>query len=488
VGAGAAELVDQDDPEALARAVARVVDDPDVRERMRRSGTERAASFTWERAAQAVLASYAKALQSPVYSLDRVFPKRTSCRSRRLRIALWTPVNPCQSGVSDYSEALVAELGKRADVEVFVDGYQPSNQPWFDSIPTFDARAYPYLAQRASYDIDIYQVGNNPLHLYMIGSVLSRPGIVTLHDACIYYLVCAMVPPDERPGEFWHEVAYCEGPDVAALARTEYARGKLDPYGLMLNRRLVEASRGVVVHSAWVRRQVEQYAGAPPVRVIPHGMPVIDKGNGSFQRLMRRVLGLPSEGFVFGVFGNLHRVKRIDVILRAFFRLRETVPEAILFLKGKVFDPVVAELLQPWLGSPRLAHSQGIYLRASYDSTELLLMSMQAVDAGINLRYPTAGETSGTLSILLSQSKPVIVSDIGSFSEYPDDCCPKTPLDDREEEVLYEHMLALASDRSRYRRVSQAAGRYGRERSWSRCAERYLAFVEDVLARADRDD
>jgi hypothetical protein len=90
--------------------------------------------------------------------------------------------------------------------------------------------------------------------------------------------------------------------------------------------------------------------------------------------------------------------------------------------------------------------------------------------------------------MLLGQSKPVIVSDVGSFSEYPDDCCPKTSLDDREEEMLYGHMLALAADRSHYRRATQAASRYGRDRSWSRCAERYLAFAEDVLAGAGRDD
>jgi glycosyltransferase involved in cell wall biosynthesis len=49
---GAALLVDPDDPEAIAAALARAATDPTLRDQLRRSGLTRAAERTWERAAR----------------------------------------------------------------------------------------------------------------------------------------------------------------------------------------------------------------------------------------------------------------------------------------------------------------------------------------------------------------------------------------------------------------------------------------------------
>jgi len=59
----AALLVPPGDAAALARTLARVLDDPALRERLSRAGRERAAQFTWERTAAATVAVYREALQ-----------------------------------------------------------------------------------------------------------------------------------------------------------------------------------------------------------------------------------------------------------------------------------------------------------------------------------------------------------------------------------------------------------------------------------------
>jgi glycosyltransferase involved in cell wall biosynthesis len=56
--AGAAELVPPEDVDALAAALDRLLTDPEVRERRRRQGLERAARFTWERTAAETVACY----------------------------------------------------------------------------------------------------------------------------------------------------------------------------------------------------------------------------------------------------------------------------------------------------------------------------------------------------------------------------------------------------------------------------------------------
>src|SRR5439155_1315134 len=66
-------------------------------------------------------------------------------------------------------------------------------------------------------------------------------------------------------------------------------------------------------------------------------------------------------------------------------------------------------------------------------------------DIVLNLRYPTVGESSGTLLRALGMGKAVVVSDVGSFREYPDEICLKAPVDAGEEEHLFEYLNLLVS-------------------------------------------
>src|SRR5206468_9167574 len=59
-----------------------------------------------------------------------------------------------------------------------------------------------------------------------------------------------------------------------------------------------------------------------------------------------------------------------------------------------------------------------------------------AADRLVNLRYPSAGETSGTLIRALDAGKPVAVSDYAQFAEFPDDCVMKIPFGEHEIDAL----------------------------------------------------
>ena len=65
VAGDAALLFDPDDPAAIRAALERLLGDPAEADRLRALGRERAARFTWERTARAVLASYERALSAP---------------------------------------------------------------------------------------------------------------------------------------------------------------------------------------------------------------------------------------------------------------------------------------------------------------------------------------------------------------------------------------------------------------------------------------
>ena len=78
-----------------------------------------------------------------------------------------------------------------------------------------------------------------------------------------------------------------------------------------------------------------------------------------------------------------------------------------------------------------------------------------ACDIVLNLRFPTVGESSGTLLRSLGLGKAVMVSEVGSFQEFPDDVCLKVPVGAGEEDLIFEYLNLLVSRPE----VARAVGR-----------------------------
>jgi SAM-dependent methyltransferase len=107
---------------------------------------------------------------------------------------------------------------------------------------------------------------------------------------------------------------------------------------------------------------------------------------------------------------------------------------------------------------------------------------LDACDILINLRYPTVGESSGTMLRALGLGKPVLVSEIGSFAEFPDDVCLKVPVGGpAEEDLIFEYLRYLVEQPDAGRALGANARAWvAAECDWGRVAERYLAFCEEV--------
>jgi len=119
-----------------------------------------------------------------------------------------------------------------------------------------------------------------------------------------------------------------------------------------------------------------------------------------------------------------------------------------------------------------------------YVSEDDFFRHLKAVDVVVNLRYPTAGETSGTLIRALGGGLPVIVTDFGQFAELPDDVCLKVPATENEERELYLRLRALALRPALRERLSRRSAEWVRaECDINRSAARYLDFIERVIKK-----
>ncbi|MGB9456055.1 MAG: glycosyltransferase [Bryobacteraceae bacterium] len=369
-----------------------------------------------------------------------------------MRVAFFSPLPPERSGIADYSEALLEPLRHLAEVEVFSQASQP-----------FDA---------ARFDIALYQMGNNRCHVFVYEAALRCPGVVAMHESNLHHLMTELTI---RRGDWDGYVRECEYAGGAA-AREFAERVRMletgpDYEGLPMTRRLLEHARGIIVHSRFMESEIRAAGFAGPVAVIPHGAWIPPGDRNRF----RERLGLDEAVPLIGIFGFLKPYKRIAESLRAFHRLLRLAPEAKMILVGEPHPDLPLEGMIRSLGLSAAVRLVG------FAPIEDFTGYLSACDIVINLRYPTVGESSGTLLRAMGLGKAALISEVGSFREFPDDVCLRVPVGAGEEDTIFEYLNLLVSRPE----VAQALGARARDYvaqqcSWPAVAKRYARFLEAV--------
>ena len=104
----------------------------------------------------------------------------------------------------------------------------------------------------------------------------------------------------------------------------------------------------------------------------------------------------------------------------------------------------------------------------------------------VNLRSPTMGETSAMVVRALSLGKPLVVSDVGWFSELPDEVAVKVPVDEGETDALVQALERLAGDPAYRERMGKAAADWARRgHDLDHVADLYVAALEESLGLSD---
>src|SRR5207237_4934108 len=99
----------------------------------------------------------------------------------RRRMALFTPLPPCRSGIADYNAAFLPYLARHFAIDIFVDGYATSDSHLREHFAIFSHQDFE--RRSAQYDVVVYEMGNSEFHAYMLSYLARHPGVVVLHDA-----------------------------------------------------------------------------------------------------------------------------------------------------------------------------------------------------------------------------------------------------------------------------------------------------------------
>jgi glycosyltransferase involved in cell wall biosynthesis len=373
-----------------------------------------------------------------------------------LKVAYFSPVPPERSGIADYSALLLRALQKRLDVSIVRRGARRSPR---------------------GTDLALYHIGNNPdAHGWIVDALRRRSGLVVLHDFVLHHLVAGLtIGRGDSEGY------------LNAMQRDAGVVGRLLAHGVIDNLlppiweeraedfplagEVLDRADGIICHSKYVEGLARAYGYEGPIWVVP--MPAWPS-----VELHGRLV--PEGRFpIVTCVGHLNHAKRIPQLVDAFRRVRHRYPDALLVLGGGA---------APGLRLAAEDLGEGL-LRLDYQQEQDLWQLLADCDVAVSLRWPTMGETSGMAIRALSLGKPLVVSDVGWFSELPDSVAAKVRVDEFEIETLAAVLELLARDDELRARMSAAASEYVRTaHDLDHIADLYVAVIEETAGgKAVRD-
>jgi glycosyltransferase involved in cell wall biosynthesis/SAM-dependent methyltransferase len=511
-------LVDPEEPASFAAAFERLAGDPALRQRLCAAALERAARFGARQLGEATLECYERAAGEAREA--RTLTRRSAgngesasrpagiagngecadSRPERLRLALWSPLPPLPSGISDYTAELLGALGAGgadadgAEIEIFVDdGYLP-DQELTAAWPIFHYSAFERRQQWRRFDMVIYQMGASMYHLYMYEAVRRWPGLLVLHDLTLGYVRFELFAAGWPQEEIQRELLDAEGldaqegyEDLRRLAPGERTR----PTEEFLNRhymlrQMIAASRAEIVHLP--RAGEELAARYPRSRVFTFPMGVEDPQVSDLAggpAAMRRRYGLPAGVFVVAAFGIADPVKRIEAAIEALARIGAEAPGALLLIVGRFSRTDYRTRLRELAGRLGLGERVRLFEQVAKGDFYRLLM---ACDAVVNLRFPFRKQMSATLMRALAAGKPVAISDVPDWDHLPAAFCYRVEPNEDEGAQLAAWLAGLARDPGRTAAIGAAAREYYlRHGTVARMADHYRTVIEDLAAPAGTD-
>jgi glycosyltransferase involved in cell wall biosynthesis len=359
-----------------------------------------------------------------------------------------SPLPPERTGVADYSATLLPELERLAQVIVNPTGPTPG--------------------------LDLYHIGNNGFHYNAYQQALARPGVVVLHDAVLQHFFLGHLSREAYLEEFLHNYGEWYRPFAGQLWEDRNkASSDARFFEWPLLRRLAERSLGLIVHNAAAEQAVRRHAPKAKVIVIPHLFTPPPEPDPLDVAALRAqwTASAPVGVTVIGIFGYLRETKRIPAIFNAFERARMRGAKLALLVAGEFLSKGLEDSLRTRLAQP------GVIRRGFVEEDEFWLQA-HAVDACVNLRVPSAGESSGIAARLMGIGKAVFLTEGAEVAHFP--AGSYFPVSaGREEEAELEALFLLIA---RHPELTREMGRLARahverEQAVDRVAAEYVKFA-----------
>lgn len=359
-------------------------------------------------------------------------------------VVVFCPLPPKPNGIADYFAEQIPLFLRTTQVTVVIENTHP--EPINISPRVTILRLEEYMWQQNAYANvpHIYHVGNNPDTQYMLAVLLSKPGLVVVHDLNLHYLIdLTNLSLGDKDG-YTLALANNYGEAGSAIGRqlTKFGwKGKFMPHELTMNASIISAAERILVHSEYSANKIAAL-GHPNISVVPHHFsPAARKFQPKLKMQYRGELGIPGNKPVITSMGFIAKAKQIKAVLKALSALKQ---------QGLDFTYVLAGQCKP--------HEYDVFQDiAEHGLTDNVIVTgfldedaffkyMLSSDFIVNLRYPTGGESSGTLTRAMGMGLCCVVVNIGPFAELPEHCAVKLDWNDEFDSNLQSQLSRLISD------------------------------------------
>lgn len=333
----------------------------------------------------------------------------------RKRLTIVSPLPPRRSGIAAYIMELLPRLAERYAVTVVVESREDIVAcPGCQVVAADDSE----LASVFEDSAILYQLANNPDHEYVYRLCVRYPGVVVLHEFVLHHLIESLTLGRGRPDGYFRILEREYGPSGRVLGRLRQIGYFCEnqKFLMPLSRHVVRRAKSVIVHNEYCARRL----GWPfdrHIMVCPHHLSplAIEFAERYSKKDARNALGIEQNRTLILSLGFVTRPKRADVVLRALGHLKDVGHDFVYMLVGHCSE-------RRWIESLIDQFGLGENVRmVDYVEEADFFQYIAASDIVINLRFPSAGESSGTLTRAMGMGTACVVFDYGPMSEFPDD-------------------------------------------------------------------
>ncbi|MEX1375900.1 MAG: glycosyltransferase [Eubacteriales bacterium] len=385
---------------------------------------------------------YAKSLswETTAIKMLEYITENVDLECEKKKVAFVTPWPSQKTGIAEYIYSIVDEIKEYYRITVFVDDTTEKGE--YAEIDAVEVVSIKKFADRKDeFDEWIYQLGNNTSYHTQIYKLAEKyPGIVEIHDI--------------NMNGFFHNLVFSgrgKKQDIELYKRALEHFGEqgkkiyenvdantigidVEEYNLL--DRVCSLSKKVIVHNRWAKSKMHD---TDNVEIIPLAARIEDREYPeNFVSIFKEKHGIAEMDYIVTCAGFVNENKRYDKVIEAVYELNIAgYPTSLVFAGSAGINE---EKVQRYISKYKLADK--VKITGFTDKNEYLL-ALNACDILVNLRYPTMGESSYTLCEAFACKKPVLVSNVGQYKEFPDDAAWKVDVDENEVKQLVGYISYL---------------------------------------------